>query len=64
MRHRWRPWICALLISGLGGVLFVQGCLLNAENEISLLLAPEANLDYVHQSWLVNTFGPGVLKFW
>lgn len=63
MRNRWHRWACALLMSSMGGWLFQTGCLRTMQNEIDLLLAPEANLDYVHQSGLVKTFGPEILNF-
>jgi hypothetical protein len=53
-----------LIASAGGGFLFINGCLLNVQNELDLLWSPEASLDYVHQSWLVDKFGPGVLNFW
>jgi len=64
MRNRWQRWACTILISGIGGLLMANGCLINAQRELDLLWAPDANIDYARQSWLVKTFGPGILNFW
>jgi len=64
MWNRLGRWGCVLLIASASGLLFSNSCLMNAQNNLDLLYAPEANLNFVHQSWLVKNFGPGILKFW
>mgnify|MGYP001461175996 CR=1 FL=1 len=65
MRNRLQRWACTLLIASAGGgFLFINGCLLNVQNNLDVLWSPEASLDSVHTSWLFDKFGPGVLNFW
>ena len=52
------------MIASASGLLLGNTCLMNAQRNLDLLYAPEANLNFVHQSWLVKNFGPGILKFW
>ncbi len=59
MRLKW-----ALLIVAAGGGLFQVGCLRTVQQNLDLLFAPEANLESVYQSQLVDIFGPDVLMFW
>lgn len=64
MRNKLQRWMRTILISSMGGWLLAAGCLNTIQQELDLLWSPEASLNYVHQSWLVKTFGPGILKFW
>jgi len=41
-----------------------MGCLRTVQQELEVLWAPEANLNLVNNSILVDWFGPGILKFW
>lgn len=53
-----------LLLALACGSLFQAGCLGGIQRELDLLWAPEANLNWVQNSVLVNWFGPSILKFW
>jgi hypothetical protein len=64
MRNRLRHWILSLAIAVTGGCLLQAGCLRAIQQELEILWAPEANLNLVYDSWLVDAFGPQILKFW
>jgi hypothetical protein len=64
MQQNLRRWVWRVMLILAYGSLLQAGCLRNVQNELDLLWAPAANLNYVYESALVNWFGPGVLKFW
>lgn len=59
-----RTWLWRAAVIALSGTLFQAGCLRAVQQNLELLWAPEANLNFVWNSALVDWFGPGVLKFW
>ena len=42
---------------------FLDGCVANYQREVEVLAAPESNPTLVQDSYLVERFGPQVIKF-
>ena len=61
MQHRCRRWKRALLMVALGAWLCQAGCIQIVQRELEVLLRPEANQTLIHNSALVNLFGPRIL---
>jgi hypothetical protein len=61
MRKRSRKGLSFLLILAAGGWLGEAGCLRDIQREIDLLYRPEANLDFIRDSVLVDIFGHWIL---
>ena len=52
-----------LFVWTLGAWLWQAGCVQLFQNEIEVLLAPEASPTLLRQSLLLDIFGPGLLTF-
>lgn len=63
MKHL-RIWLYRAAVIGVSGTLFQAGCLRGVQQSLELLWAPDANLNLVYNSGLIDLFGPGILKFW
>ena len=64
MRDRVGRWLWTVVLAGLGGWLLQAGCIRTLQQEIEILTQPEASLNQVYDSVLVDLFGPQILKFW
>ncbi|HOQ87652.1 MAG TPA: hypothetical protein PL151_03035 [Phycisphaerae bacterium] len=64
MRRRLRLWMLLAMTMGMSVYALPMGCLRTVQQELEVLWAPEANLNLVNNSILVDWFGPGILKFW
>lgn len=64
MRRFMRRWAVLMLACAGSGVLLANSCAANLQRELEILWGSEASLDQVHNSWLIDAFGPGILKFW
>ena len=62
MRNNIRQWIRQLLILGMGSWLLQAGCIRDLQREIEVLFSPEANSIFIHDSFLVDIFGPEILR--
>ena len=62
MRSNIRRWIRQLLILGMGSWLLQAGCIRDIQREIEVLFRPEANPTLIHDSFLVDFFGPEILS--
>ncbi len=60
MRRSRRLGLHVLLALG-SGVLWQAGCTQALQNELEVLFAAQASPTLIRSSWLVKTFGPGVL---
>jgi hypothetical protein len=47
---------------GMGSWLLQAGCIRDIQREIEVLFAPEANPTLIHNSALVDFFGPEILR--
>ena len=55
----WGRWVILLSMSGW---LFQAGCARIVQQELEVLIAPNASSTLINGSFLVNIFGPGVLQ--
>ena len=61
MRKKCRKGLSCLLLLAAGGWLAQAGCLRDIQREIDLLYRPEANLEFIRDSVLVDIFGHWIL---
>jgi hypothetical protein len=61
MQHRCRRWKRNVFIAALGAWMWQAGCVQIVQRELEVLLRPEANPTLIHNSALVNLFGPKIL---
>lgn len=64
MRVRVVDWCWRVAAVIACGHLFQAGCLDSIQRELDILWAPEANLNNLWGSKLIEWFGPGILQFW
>jgi len=57
-RSKWKH---NLVLVALGAWLCQAGCVQIVQRELEVLLRPEANPTLIHNSALVNLFGPSIL---
>ncbi len=61
MQKRERKWKSCLVLGVTLGTLGREGCVRTFDNNLEVLLQPQANLTLIDTSLLVKLFGPGVL---
>lgn len=62
MTRRLRFWMRWLVLLASSGWLFQAGCARILTREFEVLFAPQANLTQINNSFLVDVFGPGILR--
>ena len=62
MRKVIRKWTWRLSVLAMSGWLFQAGCIRTIQQELEVLLRPEANSTLIRESFLVDFFGPEIIK--